>query len=114
MTLPSSMAMYSVMRDKHDARSIPMETGWVALYLCATYKYSNELTLEQWALENGLLFLYAKQCSLFHRHCYGKYPSKFGKIAKLRTSFKSAQFNQCVSDNNLLNLSIEICLPVAA
>ena len=37
----------------HDARRVPMESGWVALY------YSNQLTLEQWAFENGLpLFWY--------------------------------------------------------
>ena len=45
---------YSVMRDKHDARRVPMERGWVALYLYATHKYSNQLTFEY-----GLPFLYA-------------------------------------------------------
>ena len=29
------------------------------LYMYATYKYSNQMTLQQWAFENGLaLFLY--------------------------------------------------------
>ena len=32
MTLSSWMAMNSVMRDIHDARMVPMEKGWVALY----------------------------------------------------------------------------------
>ena len=31
MTLSSSMAMYSVMRDIPDARKVPIERGWVAL-----------------------------------------------------------------------------------
>ena len=34
LTLSSSMAMYSVMRDIYDARRVPMEREWVALYLC--------------------------------------------------------------------------------
>ena len=52
--------MYSVMRDIPDARKVPMERGWVALYLYATCKFSNLLTLEQWAFEYGLpLFWYA-------------------------------------------------------
>ena len=60
MTLSSSMAMYSVMRDIPDARNVPMEKEWVALYLYATGKFSNQLTLEQWAFEYGLpFFLYA-------------------------------------------------------
>ena len=60
MTLSSSMAMYSVMRDIPDTRKVPMERGWVALYLYATCKFSNLLTLEQWAFEYGLpLFWYA-------------------------------------------------------
>ena len=59
LTLSSLMAMYSVMRDIHDARRLPMERRWVVLYLYVTCKYSNKLTLEQWALENGLtLFWY--------------------------------------------------------
>ena len=33
MTLSSSMAMYSVMRDIPDARKVPIERGWVALLL---------------------------------------------------------------------------------
>ena len=57
MTLSSSVAMYSVMRDKPDARKVPMEGGWVILYLYATCKLSNLLTLEQWAFEYGLPFL---------------------------------------------------------
>ena len=36
MTLSSSMAMYSVMRDIHDARVVSMERRWVALYLYVT------------------------------------------------------------------------------
>ena len=57
---PSSMAMYSVMRDIPDARKVPIERGWVALHLYATCKFSNHLTLEQWAFEYGLpLFWYA-------------------------------------------------------
>ena len=63
MTLSSSMAMYSVMRDIHDTRRVPMERGWVALYLYATCKYSNSLTLEQWAFENGLPFFFDMHCS---------------------------------------------------
>ena len=60
MTLSSSMAMYSVMRDIPDARKVPIERGWVALRLYATCKFSNHLTLEQWAFEYGLpLFWYA-------------------------------------------------------
>ena len=43
----------------YDARRVPMERGWVALYLYATCRYSNQLILEQWAFENGLPFLYA-------------------------------------------------------
>ena len=60
LTLSSSMAMYSVMRDIYDARRVPMEKGWVAVYLhYVTCKYSNQLTLEQWAFENELpLFWY--------------------------------------------------------
>ena len=46
MTLSSSMAMYSVMRDVyHDARMVPMEDE-LLFYLYATCKYSNQLTLE--------------------------------------------------------------------
>ena len=41
MTLSSLMAMYSVMRDIPDARNVPIERGWVALYLYATGKFSN-------------------------------------------------------------------------
>ena len=60
LTLSSSMAMYSVMRDIPDARKVPIERGWVALHLYATCKFSNHLTLEQWAFEYGLpLFWYA-------------------------------------------------------
>ena len=60
MTLSSSMAMYSVMRDIPDARKVPIERGWVALHLYATCKFSNHLTLEQWAFEYGSpLFWYA-------------------------------------------------------
>ena len=59
MTLSPSMAMYSVMRDIPDARKVPIERGWVALHLYATCKFSNHLTLEQWAFEYGLpLFWY--------------------------------------------------------
>ena len=58
MTLSSSLAMYSVMRDIPDARKVPMERGWVALYLYATCKFSNLLTLEQWAFEYGLPFFW--------------------------------------------------------
>ena len=70
MTLSSLMAMYSVMRDIPDARKVPMERGWVALYLYATCKFSNLLTLEQWAFEYGLpLFWYAlythRLCAMF-------------------------------------------------
>ena len=57
LTLSSSMAMYTVMRDIPDARNVPMERGWVALYLYATRKFSNQLTLEQWVFEYGLPFL---------------------------------------------------------
>ena len=60
MTLSSSMAMYSVMRDIPDARKVPIERGRVALHLYATCKFSNHMTLEQWAFEYGLpLFWYA-------------------------------------------------------
>ena len=69
MTLSSSMAMYSVMRDIPDARNVPMERGWVALYLYATCTFSNKLTLEQWAFEYGLPFflyaLYTTFCALY-------------------------------------------------
>ena len=41
LTLSSSMAMYSVMYDIYDARMVPVERGWVALYLYVTCKYSN-------------------------------------------------------------------------
>ena len=58
MTLSSSVAMYSVMRDIPDARKVPMERGWVVLYLYATCKFSNILTLEQWAFEYGLPFFW--------------------------------------------------------
>ena len=58
MTLSSSVAMYSVMRDKPDARKVPMERGWVVLYLYATCKFSNLLTLEQWAFEYGIPFFW--------------------------------------------------------
>ena len=65
MTLSSSMAMYSVMRDIPDARKVPIERGWVALHLYATCKFSNHLTLEQWAFEYGLpLFWYALYVSI--------------------------------------------------
>ena len=37
-----------------DARKVPIERGWVALHLYATCKFSNNLTLEQWAFEYGL------------------------------------------------------------
>ena len=67
MILSSSMEMYSVMHDIHDARVVSMELGWVALYWYATQKYSNQLTLEQWAFENGLpVFWYA----LYKMFCY--------------------------------------------
>ena len=52
--------MYSVMRDKPDARKVPMERGWVVLYLYATCKFSNLLTLEQWAFEYGLPFFFIR------------------------------------------------------
>ena len=61
MTLSSSMAMYSVMRDIPDATKVPMKRRWVALYLYATGKFSNQLNLEQWAFEYGLPF--------FDTHC---------------------------------------------
>ena len=48
------MAMCSDMREIHDARRVSMERGRVVLYLHVTCKYSNQLTLEQWAFENGL------------------------------------------------------------
>ena len=67
MTMSSSMAMYSVMRDIPDARKVPIERGWFALHLYATCKFSNHLTLEQWAFEYGLpLFWYALYFSHFH------------------------------------------------
>ena len=60
--------MYSVMRDIPDARKVPMERGWVALYWYATCKFLNLLTLEQWAFEYGLpLFWYALyRCKLVY------------------------------------------------
>ena len=61
MTLSSSMVMYSVMRDIPDARKVPIERGWVALHLYATCKFSNHLTLEQWALNMDYLY--------FDTHC---------------------------------------------
>ena len=64
MTFSSSMTMYSVMHDIHDARRVQMEIGWVNLYLYATCEYSNQLTLEQWAFENWL--------PLFYTHCIGE------------------------------------------
>ena len=67
MTLSSSMAMYSIIRDIHDARRVPMERGWVALYLYDTQKYSNQLTLEQWAFEYGLPFFWY---ALYKMFCY--------------------------------------------
>ena len=71
MTLSSSMAMYSVMRDIPDARKVPMERGWVALYLYATCKFSNLLTLEQWAFEYGLpLFWYALYIRIWRKSIY--------------------------------------------
>ena len=73
MTLSSSMAMYSFMRDIPDARKVPMERGWVALYLYATCKFSNLLTLEQWAFEYGLpLFWYAlyRRWKLYGFRCF--------------------------------------------
>ena len=66
MTLTSSIAMYSVMRDIPDARNVPIERRWVALYLYATRKCSNQLTLEQRAFEYGLPF--------FYTHCIGFSP----------------------------------------
>ena len=54
----SSVAMYSVMRDKPDASKVPVERGRVVLYLYATCNFSNLLTLEQWAFEYGLPFFY--------------------------------------------------------
>ena len=56
MTLSSSMAMHSVMRDIHDAQRVSMERGWVDHYLWAICKYLNKFTLE-WAFEYGLPFL---------------------------------------------------------
>ena len=58
MTLSSSMTMYSVMHDIHNARRVPVERGWVALYTHATGTFSNQLTFNsiQWAFENGLPF----------------------------------------------------------
>ena len=41
ITLSSSMAMWSVMRDIHDAKLIPMGRGRIVLYLYATCEYSN-------------------------------------------------------------------------
>ena len=64
ITLSPSMAMYSVMRDIHDARRVPMESRWVALYLYVICKYSNQLTLEQCTLENWLLFYTHMQYNL--------------------------------------------------
>ena len=68
MTLSSSVAMYSVMRDKPDARKVPMERGWVVLYLYATCKFSNLLTLEQWAFEYGLPFFYTHCSTPYETH----------------------------------------------
>ena len=68
MTFSSSVAMYSVMRDKPDARKVPMERGGVVLYLYATCKCSNLLTLEQWAFEYGLPF-FIRTVQVLHCIC---------------------------------------------
>ena len=70
MTLSSSVAMYSVMRDIPDARKIPMERGWVVLYLYATCKFSNLLPLEQWAFEYGLPFFFIRTVYWFNSHSF--------------------------------------------
>ena len=56
MTLSYSIAMYSAMRDIPDKKNVPMEREQDALYLYATCKFSNQLTLEHWAFEYGLPF----------------------------------------------------------
>ena len=55
MTLSSSMAMYSVMRDRHDARRVPWQEDELLFTYRPHAKYSNQLNLEQWAFKNGLL-----------------------------------------------------------
>ena len=49
---------------KYDARKAPMERGWVVLYL-----YTVCMTLEQWALENGLPFLIGTVLRFFFPYC---------------------------------------------
>ena len=116
MTLSSSMAMYSFMRDIPDARKVPMERGWVALYLYATCNFSNLLTLEQWAFEYGLpLFWYAlySSCSIgfpahfrhlfiqFHQFSIQFRPEKL-------TAFKSkVQFRQIVIHIHFLSIKFK-------
>ena len=60
LTLSSSMAMYSVMRDIYDARRVPMEREWVALYLCRMQIFKS-IAFRTTGLWNGL--------PLFDTHC---------------------------------------------
>ena len=99
MTLSSSMAMYSVMRDLHDAKRIPMERGSVALYLQATCKYSNELTFRTMGLWIWITFF------LWIRTVYmqqWKYPHESLPGVDLRrvTDFK------CYSHNTACSIAV--------
>ena len=89
MTLSSSMAMYSVMRDIPNARKVPMERGWVALHLYATCKFSNLLTLEQWAFEYGLpFFWYALYMPYISRGFYFREFRESGAIREFSNTRK--------------------------
>ena len=58
----NGFVLMRVMRDIYDARRIPMEREWVALYLYVTCKYSNQLTLE---LTMDYLY-YNTECIMSH------------------------------------------------
>ena len=83
LTLSSSMAIYSVMRDIHDA----MERRWVAFYV--TCKCSNQLTLDQWAFENGLpLFWYTLYIVSLLVHIRSKVVCSKIKLIKMKYLMK--------------------------
>ena len=113
LTLSSSMAMYSVMRDIHDARRVPMERVWVVLYLDVTCKYSNQLTLEQWAFENGLPVFGYTLYNNNSQFLYCAFPHKAQSVYSVLLP-RSLDIFQCRTYSAQFTLPGEHSLPKAA
>ena len=85
MTLSSSLAMYSVMRDIPDARKVHMERGWVALHLYATCKFSNLLSLETMGLWIWITFILIRTVQLgYNSTPYEAHLKKRGLLALVK------------------------------